>query len=89
MLRVLYKNQGKKAKDIIGVYLLYGVVADILQKSDITPKDIKEMNLENVTDERIGKIRNIIYNEYKKQGGNSHVAKSSSFIDLVNNKLGL
>ncbi len=70
-------------------YLLYGVVADILQKSDITPKDIKEMNLENVTDERIGKIRNIIYNEYKKQGGNSHVAKSSSFIDLVNNKLGL
>lgn len=70
-------------------YLLYGVVADILQKSDITPKDIKEMNLENVTDERIGKIRNIIYNEYKKQGGNSHVAKSSSFIDLVNNKLGI
>lgn len=70
-------------------YLLYGVVADILQKSDITPKDIKEMNLENVTDERIGKIRNIIYNEYKKQGGNSHAAKSSSFIDLVNNKLGI
>lgn len=37
-------------------YLLYGTVADILQKGNIMPTDIKEMDLNNVTEERIGRI---------------------------------
>lgn len=87
-LKIQSEYTSSERNDIL-FYLLYGVVADILQKSDITPKDIKEMDLEMVTEERVGRIRNGIYDEYKKQGGNSHVAKSSSFINLINNMLGL
>lgn len=70
-------------------YLLYGTVADILRNSNITPIDIKEMDLRNVTEKRIGEIRDRIYDAYKQQGGNSHVAKSASFIVTVNTILGL
>lgn len=64
-------------------YLLYGTVATILRKTDIVPNDIKEMNISNISEEEINKVKEKIYKEYKKQGGNSHVAKSSSFINDV------
>lgn len=67
----------------------YGTVADILRKGNIIPTDIKEMDLGNVTEERIGRIRDQIYDAYKQQGGNSHVAKSALFIVTVNKILGL
>lgn len=68
-------------------YLIYGVVADILQKKDISPKDIKEIEIEDITEDRIREVRDKIYVEYKKQGGNSHVAKSTMFINTVNKAL--
>ena len=70
-------------------YLLYGTVADILRRGNITPLDIKEMDLQDVTEERIGEIRDRIYDAYKQQGRNNHVAKSASFIVTVNTILGL
>lgn len=70
-------------------YLLYGTVVDILRKDNILPTDIKGMDLSNVTEERIGSIRDRIYDAYKQQGGNSHVAKSASFIEIVNTVLGI
>lgn len=68
-------------------YLIYGVVADILRKKDISPKDIKEIEIEDITEDRIREVRDKIYVEYKKQGGNSHVAKSTMFINTVNKAL--
>lgn len=47
------------------------------------------MDLSNVTEERSGRIRDRIYDAYKQQGGNSHVAKSASFIETVNTVLGI
>ena len=64
-------------------YLLYGTVATTLRKTDIVPNDIKEMNINNISEEEINKVKEKIYKEYKRQGGNSHVAKSSSFISDV------
>ena len=61
-------------------YLIYGVVADILRKKDISPKDIKEIEIEDITEDRIREVRDKIYVEYKKQGGNSHVAKYSGSV---------
>lgn len=68
-------------------YLIYGVVADILRKKDISPKDIKEIEIEDITEDRIREVRDKIYVEYKKQGGNSHVVKSTMFINTVNKAL--
>lgn len=68
-------------------YLIYGVVADILRKKDISPKDIKEIEIEDITEDKIREVRDKIYVEYKKQGGNSHVAKSTMFINTVNKAL--
>lgn len=68
-------------------YPIYGVVADILRKKDISPKDIKEIEIEDITEDRIREVRDKIYVEYKKQGGNSHVAKSTMFINTVNKAL--
>lgn len=68
-------------------YLIYGVVADILWKKDISPKDIKEIEIEDITEDKIREVRDKIYAEYRKQGGNSHVAKSTTFINNVNKVL--
>lgn len=64
-------------------YLLYGTVATTLRKTDIVPNDIKEMNINNISEEEINEVKEKIYKEYKRQGGNSHVAKSASFISDV------
>ena len=57
------------------------------EKNDISPKDIKEIEIEDITEDRIREVRDKIYVEYKKQGGNSHVAKSTMFINTVNKAL--
>lgn len=64
-------------------YLLYGVVARIIGKMDITPSDVKEMNMENITEQLINDVKEKVFKAYTEQGGNSHVAKSSTFINEV------
>lgn len=70
-------------------YLLYGVVATILGSSDILPNKIREINLDEITVQHIDKVKDKIYQVYKEQGGNSHVAKSPTVIHKVNEVLGL
>ena len=69
-------------------YLLYAVVAKMLNKKEISFSDLKEFDLEKVTSSVIDKTKQLIYNKYKELGGNGRVAKSSAFINEIDIILG-
>ncbi|MDE6016160.1 MAG: AIPR family protein, partial [Acetatifactor sp.] len=70
-------------------YLLYAVSAKIFGKKDISFSDVKDMNIDNVTDVLINELKAIIYKKYKELGGNGRVAKSDTFINEIDKILGL
>jgi hypothetical protein len=74
-------------KSDILYYVLYAVIADVLGKRNITPADIKNLDMDSVTDTLIEDIRNRIYEIYKQHGGNGRVAKSAEFIQYIDNML--
>ena len=74
-------------KSDILYYVLYAVIADVLGKKNITPADIKNMDMDSVTDTLIKDIRNRVYEIYKQHGGNGRVAKSAEFIQYIDNML--
>ena len=74
-------------KSDILYYVLYAVIADVLGKKNITPTDIKNLDMDSVTDTLIEDIRNRIYEIYKQHGGNGRVAKSAEFIQYIDNML--
>lgn len=61
-------------------YLIYAVSAKVFRKRDITFADMKNLELETITDELINDIKQQIYDKYKELGGNGRVAKSGTFI---------
>lgn len=74
-------------KSDILYYVLYAVIADVLGKRNITPADIKNLDMDSVTDILIEDIRNRVYEIYKQHGGNGRVAKSAKFIQYIDNML--
>ena len=74
-------------KSDILYYVLYAVIADVLCKRNITPADIKNLDMDSVTDTLIENIRNRVYEIYKQHGGNGRVAKSAEFIQYIDNML--
>lgn len=74
-------------KSDILYYVLYAVIADVLGKRNITPVDIKNLDMDSVTDTLIENIRNRVYEIYKQHGGNGRVAKSAEFIQYIDNML--
>lgn len=74
-------------KSDILYYVLYAVIADVLNKKNITPSDIKNLDMDSVTDTIIENIRNRVYEIYKQHGGNGRVAKSAEFIQYIDNVL--
>ena len=74
-------------KSDILYYVLYAVIADVLGKKNITPTDIKNLDMDSVTDTLIEDIRNRVYEIYKQHGGNGRVAKSAKFIQYIDNML--
>ena len=76
-------------KSDILYYVLYAVIAHILDKKSIKPYDIKNLAMDSITDEIITDIRNKVYGIYKKHGGNGRVAKSAEFINYINEMLGI
>ena len=74
-------------KSDILYYVLYAVIADVLGKRNITPADIKNLDMDSVTDNLIEDIRNRVYEIYKQHGGNGRVAKSAEFIQYIDNML--
>lgn len=76
-------------KSDILFYLLYGVVANSIKKNNITIADIKHLDLDSITDDVISEVKDKIYNIYKENGGNGRVAKSSEFVNKVDEVLEL
>lgn len=74
-------------KSDILYYVLYAVIADVLNKKNITPSDIKDLDIDSVTDTIIENIRNGVYEIYKQHGGNGRVAKSAEFIQYIDDML--
>ena len=74
-------------KSDILYYVLYAVIADVMGKRNITPADIKNLDMDSVTDTLIEDIRNRVYEIYKQHGGNGRVAKSAKFIQYIDNML--
>ena len=74
-------------KSDILYYVLYAVIADVLGKKNITPADIKNLDIDSITDTLIEDIRNRVYEIYKQHGGNGRVAKSAKFIQYIDNML--
>ena len=74
-------------KSDILYYVLYAVIAEVLGKKNITPADIKNLDIDSVTDTLIEDIRNRVYEIYKQHGGNGRVAKSAEFIQYIDNML--
>ena len=74
-------------KSDILYYVLYAVIADVLGKKNITTADIKNLDIDSVTDTLIEDIRNRVYEIYKQHGGNGRVAKSAEFIQYIDNML--
>ena len=80
-------NYSPAEKSDILYYVLYAVIADVLGKKNITPADIKNLDMDSVTDTLIEDIRNRVYEIYKQHGGNGRVAKSAEFIRYIDNML--
>lgn len=80
-------NYSPAEKSDILYYVLYAVIADVLGKKNITPADIKNLDIDSVTDTLIEDIRNRVYEIYKQHGGNGRVAKSAEFIQYIDNML--
>ncbi len=76
-------------KSDILFYLLYGVVANSIKKNNITIADIKHLDIDSITDDVISEIKDKIYYIYKENGGNGCVAKSSEFVNKVDEVLEL
>lgn len=68
-------------------YLLYAVVTKMLGKKEIEFSDISNFDLNLVTDDLINSIKNEVFKKYKELGGNGRVAKSSTFIDEIDQVL--
>lgn len=64
-------------------YTIYVVVADVLKKKELSFLDLKNFDLNNITESSIIEISNKIYDKYKELGGNSRIAKSRTFIDDI------
>lgn len=80
-------NYSSAEKSDILYYVLYAVIADVLGKKNITPADIKNLDIDSVTDTLIEDIRNRVYEIYKQHGENGRVAKSAEFIQYIDNML--
>ncbi len=64
-------------------YVIYATVVDKMKKKELTFSDIKELDLESITNEEVLAVANRIYEKYKELGGNSRIAKSKTFIEDV------
>lgn len=74
-------------KSDILYYVLYAVIAYRLNEKNIKPADIKNLEMDSITDELIADIRDKVYEIYKQHGGNGRVAKSAEFIQYIDEML--
>lgn len=76
-------------KSDILFYVLFAVVAYVLHKNKILLSDIKDLDMNIITDGIIDDIKRKVYEIYKQQGGNGRVAKSAEFIKYIDEMLNI
>lgn len=88
---VLKQNGGVTTIEINDIlfYVIYAVIAGKLEKRELVFRDIAELNLHSITSEYILFVADKIYYKYKELGGNSRIAKSTTFIEEVYRLFGL
>ena len=79
----------RSEKSDILFYVLYAVVSQKMKTTDITFDKLKNFDFETLSDEEINYSKELVYQLYKEEGGNSRVAKSSTFINKVIDKLNI
>ena len=79
----------RSEKSDILFYVLYAVVSKKMKTTDITFDKLKDFDFETLSDEEINNSKELVYQLYKEEGGNSRVAKSSTFIKKVIDKLNM
>ena len=76
-------------KSDILFYVLFAVVAKKMNTIDITFDRLKDFDYETLTDAEINHCKTLVYETYREEGGNSRVAKSSTLINKVVEKLNI
>lgn len=79
----------RTAKNDILFYVIYAVVAKLLNKKMITFADLLRFNLDLLDDDAINDAISIINGKYEEKGASGSVAKSSTFINDVDEVLNL
>ncbi len=87
-LKVSAELSAAERSDVL-FYLIYGVVAKRLGKKEINFEDIKTFDVDSLTDSEINEVKSLVYKKYKELGGNGAVAKSSTFVDDVDDAIGI
>lgn len=82
-------NMSTAERSDILFYLIYAVIAKILNKNEITFQDLSNFNLDLLKDEVINPCKDMVYKKYKELGGNGRVAKSADFINEIYSLLNL
>lgn len=70
-------------------YIVYGVVAILMNRTEISLLDLQSFDTSLVTDNVINSVKERVYRRYKELGGNGRVAKSSNFVNEIDAVLGL
>lgn len=82
ILKKCTKWNNTEVSDIL-FYVIYATVASELNKKIINFEDLKELDVDEISDQKIIGIADQIYEKYKELGGNSTIAKDAKFIDKI------
>lgn len=77
------RNMTNTETNDILFYVIYAIVACILNKKKLNFCDLKSLDITSITDKFIVEISEKIHNKYKGLGGNSSIAKSKTFIEDI------
>ncbi|MED0864680.1 MULTISPECIES: AIPR family protein [Bacillus] len=67
----------------ISFYVMYVCSAKISGSADISPKQLGNFNLDDITEEKVKLCAEYVYEKYQKLGGNNKVAKGTNLIDKL------
>lgn len=79
----------RAAKNDILFYVIYAVIAKLLHKTNVTFEDLLGFDLNLLDNDVISDTINIVNSKYVEKGASGRVAKSSTFINELNEALGL
>ena len=67
-------------KSDILFYVIYATASKLLNKTNITLNDMKNINIDVVDDAFLTELVHIVLDKYNQSGGTSQIAKSPKFV---------